>query len=110
MTIEKRIKKEYDRIKKLYAELPANRLQLVTPLIQNAAFLKITLDDLQIAINQQGCVDLYQNGANQSGRHASAEITAYNNTLKNYQNTIDRLDKMLPAEKRKSKLDALVNA
>ncbi|MCO7109594.1 hypothetical protein NIA69_11075 [Gemmiger formicilis] len=30
-----------------YAELPKNQMAIVEPLIQNAAFMKITLDDLQ---------------------------------------------------------------
>ena len=40
------IKEEYDRIMAHYAELPENQMAIVEPLIQNAAFMKITLDDL----------------------------------------------------------------
>jgi hypothetical protein len=94
---------------KLYAALPANKLEIVTPLIQNAAFLKVTLEDLQTEINSQGCVDTYQNGKAQSGKKASAEISAYNTSLKNYTTIIEKLDKMLPPEQKKSKLDAFTN-
>ena len=80
-----------------------------TPLIQNAAFLKVTLEDLQTEINSQGCVDTYQNGTAQSGKKASAEISAYNTSLKNYTTIIEKLDKMLPPEQKKSKLDAFTN-
>ena len=38
-----------------YADLPKNQMAIVEPLIQNAAFMKITLDDLQKSINADGC-------------------------------------------------------
>lgn len=109
MTVKNRIRKENARLLKLYATLPANKLEIVTPLIQNAAFLKVTLEDLQTEINSQGCVDTYQNGTAQSGKKASAEISAYNTSLKNYTTIIEKLDKMLPPEQKKSKLDAFTN-
>ena len=109
MTVKNRIRKENARLLKLYATLPANKLEIVTPLIQNAAFLKVTLEDLQTEINSQGCVDTYQNGTAQSGKKASAEISAYNTSLKNYTTIIEKLDKMLPPEHKKSKLDAFTN-
>lgn len=106
MTVKNRIKKENERLLKLYATLPENKLSIVTPLIQNAAFLKVTLEDLQEEINRQGCVDTYQNGKEQSGKKASAEISAYNTSLKNYTAIIEKLDRMLPPEQKRSKLDA----
>ena len=109
MTVKNRIRKENARLLNLYAALPANKLEIVTPLIQNAAFLKVTLEDLQTEINSQGCVDTYQNGVAQSGKKASAEISAYNTSLKNYTTIIEKLDKMLPPEQKKSKLDAFTN-
>lgn len=109
VTVKNRIRKENTRLLKLYAALPANKLEIVTPLIQNAAFLKVTLEDLQTEINNQGCVDTYQNGKEQSGKKASAEISAYNTSLKNYTTIIEKLDKMLPPEQKKSKLDAFAN-
>lgn len=51
-----------------YAELPKNQMAIVEPLIQNAAFMKITLDDLQKSINADGCSEEYMNGANQYGK------------------------------------------
>ena len=54
-------------------------------------------------------MDTYQNGKAQSGKKASAEISAYNTSLKNYTTIIEKLDKMLPPEQKKSKLDAFTN-
>ena len=69
---ETRIKRELNRLKKFYSELPQNRLAIVMPLLENMAFMKITLDDLQKSINEHGCSDEYKNGENQYGRKAGA--------------------------------------
>ena len=49
------IQEEYNRIMAHYADLPTNQMAIVEPLSQNAAFMKITLDDLHKSINADGC-------------------------------------------------------
>lgn len=95
-TKEKRIKKEYRRIAKLYEDLAPDERALAEPLLQNSAFMKITLEDLQAAINANGAIDEYQNGENQRGTKASAELNAYNATMKSYINVQRQLTAMLP--------------
>jgi len=109
MTKENRIKAEAKRMKQFYASLPANKLELCTPLIENAAFMKVTLEDLQDLINSSGVTDEYQNGENQYGRKISADIQAYNSMMKVYTAVIDRLGKMLPPMKTRSKLEELTD-
>lgn len=104
---ENRIKKELARLKRIYKVLPTNKLAIVMPLLENAAFMKVTLDDLQKTINANGCSDDYQNGANQFGKKASADLQAYNSLIKNYNTVSDRLEKLLPPEQRASRLKAL---
>ncbi len=106
---EARIKRELNRLKKFYAALPQNKRAIVTPLLENMAFMKITLDDLQKSINEHGCSDEYKNGENQYGRKAAADLQAYNSLVKNFHTISDRLERMLPPEQRKSKLDALAD-
>ena len=101
---ETRIKEELARLSKIYNVLPPNTLAIVMPLLENAAFMKVTLDDLQEVINANGCSDDYQNGANQFGKKASADLQAYNSLIKNYNTVSDRLEKLLPPEQRKSRL------
>ena len=40
-------RKEANRIKKIFKELDENKKKLVTPLIDKAAFMSVTLDELQ---------------------------------------------------------------
>ena len=51
---ENRIKDEKKRLKEIFAELEENKRNLVTPLIEKAAFMSIELDDLQETIEQDG--------------------------------------------------------
>jgi len=106
---EKRIKAEYERMKKLFAEMPENELNFCEPLLQNAAFMCATLQDLQEAINENGTSDTYQNGRNQSGVKASADLQAYNSLAKVYNALMDKLSAKLPKEVRKSKLAAMMD-
>ena len=106
---EKRIKTEYSRMKELFSAMPENELRFCDPLLQNAAFMKVTLEDLQQAINENGVTDSYQNGANQSGTKASADLQAYNSLAKVYNALMDKLSAKLPKEVRKSKLAAMMD-
>lgn len=107
LTKTDRISAELNKLNELYRDLSKNKLKLLAPLIQNAAFMKVTLEELQETINAEGATDEYCNGANQFGRKQSANIQAYNSLIKNYNAVIDRLEKLLPAEVKKSRLSEL---
>ena len=104
---DQRIRREYQRMKKLFSAMPENELKFCDPLLQNAAFMKVTLEDLQEAINQNGVTDSYQNGANQSGTKASADLQAYNSLAKVYNALMDKLSAKLPKMLKQSRLAAL---
>ena len=100
MTKENRISAELNRISVYFEDVDANQRAIVTPLLQNAAFMKVTLEDLQESIIMQGTTDEYQNGANQHGIKQSAQLQAYNSLIKNYANVIKTLSGLLPREKK----------
>ena len=103
-----KIRKESNRIKKIFKDLDENKKKLVTPLIDKAAFMSVTLDELQEQINDEGCVSEYKNGENQFGTKKSPEVEIYLNMSKNYANIIKQLTELVPASKRKnSKLEEL---
>lgn len=107
MTKETRIKQEFIRLEEIYRGLPENKLAIVIPLLENASFMKITLEDLQYSINRNGCSEEYKNGENQYGKKAAADLQAYNSLIKNYNAISDRLEKLLPPDQRESRLEAL---
>lgn len=100
---------ELKRLRGLFAGLPENEREFVEPLLQNAAFLCVTLEDLSKEISAEGATDEYQNGANQFGRKASAALQAYNQTAKTYHNLMVKLRERLPKEQqRESALAAMM--
>lgn len=87
LTKEKRIQEEIDRLTVFYDDVDEAQKAVVTPLIKNAAFMRVTLEDLQDQINEEGPVDEYQNGEGQFGKKQSAALQSYNALLKSYSNT-----------------------
>ena len=99
----KRIKKEFKRIFNYFEKLDESEKSIIHPLIQNAAFMRVTLEDLQQIIAEQGPVEAYQNGANQHGVKQSAALQSYNALVKNYAAVLKNLFTWLPPADRPKK-------
>ena len=104
LTKEERIKAEIERLNALFKGADTNKIKLATPLIQNAAFMAITLQEMQTIINRDGVTETYTNGKNQGGKKASAGIQGYNSLVKNYAAVIKTLLGLVPLVARESKL------
>ena len=105
---DKRIKLEVARLKRIFKCLDKNKFATVQSLIKIAAFMAVTLDDLQEIINRDGFTQEYKNGANQFGIKQSAEVEMHIAMTRNQSTIIKQLADLAPAEKRKdSKLNAL---
>jgi hypothetical protein len=96
LTKEQRISKEMSRLKKLFSNIPKNIMNSVLALIRNAAFMTVTLEDLQDKINESGAVSEYQNGENQWGTKKSPEVEIYNTMIKNLSTVIKQLAELVP--------------
>ncbi len=93
------IKKEIKKISILFKDLDKNVKKTVESLIQNAAFMAVTLRDLQSTLNENGMITEYQNGENQWGTKKSPEVEIYNAMVKNYITAMKSLNDFLPKEK-----------
>jgi len=106
---DSRIKQEKSRLAKVFKNLDKNKLTTVQSLINNAAFMAITLEDLQKVINEYGISEEYKNGANQYGKKQSPEVEVYIAMTRNYTAIIKELVALAPvAERKNSKLAALM--
>lgn len=103
MTKEERIAAEKKRLNNLFADLDANQLQAAAGLISSAAFLAVSLEDLEAQINANGYIDSYTNGASQAGEKISAAVQAYATLNAKYQSTIQKLLKIVPPAPKKPK-------
>lgn len=96
----KNIKKETQRLKKLFRDLPENKHRMAEKLIENASFMSITLDELKEDIKIYGVKETYVNGKDQYGFKESIESKTYNTMVKNYMSIIKQLNDMLPEQKK----------
>lgn len=96
----KKMRKETQKLKKLFKDLPDNKKKMAEKLIENASFMSITLDELKEDIKLYGVKETYVNGKDQFGFKESIESKTYNTMVKNYMNIIKQLNDMLPEEKK----------
>lgn len=74
---QKRIKKEVSRLRKLFKEIDENKKKLVMALIDDVAFLTVTMQDLRENIIREGTTVEYKNGENQYGSKQSPDAQLY---------------------------------
>ena len=87
-TKDKRIKNEIKRLNGIFKNLSEDKKKVAKSIIENVAFMTVTLEDLQQAINEKGVVEEYRNGANQFGIKESSEVKIYNTMIKNHTATV----------------------
>jgi len=106
---QERIQLKIDELKQIFAVLDVNTQTTVEPLISKAAFMSVTLDDLQDIINQTGVVEEYHNGANQHGLKKSSHVEVHLAMMKNYTSVMKQLMDLLPKEQVKIANDPLLD-
>ena len=106
---EQLINEELQKLTKLFEDISEDKKKLVTGLINQAAFMKITLQELQELINENGSVEVFVNGSQVMNREYPA-LKSYNTTIKNYTAVIKQLIELLPEEQQKGNFDSFLNS
>ena len=88
---DKRVETLAKKMLKTLGEIDENQKDIVKSLVEEAAFMRVTLQNLRTAISVNGVVDTYQNGENQSSRKKSTEVDIYNTMIKNYNATVKQI-------------------
>ena len=98
-TRNKLIKAEIERLHTVFkGKIPSDKFQTVTGLIDNAAFMKVQMEEMQGRINEDGVTVKYQNGENQWGYKKSPDVETYNSFIKQYTTIIKQLTDYLPQD------------
>jgi hypothetical protein len=97
LTREKRITKEITRLKKILKDLSKDRQEIAEGLIAEAAFMRITLEDLKDDINKNGAIDEMPQG-NYSILRESPAVKTYNTMVQRYNGTCKEIFNLLPKE------------
>lgn len=92
------IKDEIKRINKMLDALSPTVLEIAKDLISNAAFMAVSLRELQDIINAEGYTEEYRNGANQFGVKKKSEVEIYNTMIKNFNATMKQLFDIIPPD------------
>lgn len=90
------IKTEKKKLEIIYSKLDESVAKSTEKLLNDAAFMAVTLDELRQIIQRDGPVEQYQNGKNQKGLKKSAAVEAYDKMVNTYAKVIKQLVDMLP--------------
>lgn len=108
LTKEQKIRRELTRLRRIFRDLDKGKRDTVESLLKNAAFMAVSLEELQEIINEEGYTAEYQNGANQFGTKQSDEVKTHIAMTKNHAAIIKQLCDLVPPERKKeSRLQAL---
>lgn len=103
LTKEERIKKEKKRLTKLYKNIPENSKKSTEGLIENAAFMRITLQDLAEDLRENGLTEKFsQSEKAKPYDRTRPNADLYNKLNINYQKIIKQLTDLLPATDKKN--------
>lgn len=98
---KKRIKDEIVRLRAVFNTIEDNKLKAVNSIIENVAFMTVTLADLQDDINLTGVKEEYKNGKNQWGMRENPSIGSYNAMIPKYSTLMKQLIDLLPGDDEK---------
>ncbi|UZT82137.1 hypothetical protein [Caproicibacterium sp. BJN0003] len=111
MTKDERICDEIDRLRGLFKiktkkeeQSSPPKLRVAIPLINRAAWLRATIEDLEKKIDEEGCVEGYKNGENQHGIKVSAASNAHDSKEKLYNTIMKQLCELAPENSDKDEL------
>ena len=106
-TKENRIKREKKRLQEIFRDLEPNKLSTCSALIDRAAFIRISLEDLEEQLNATGWIEPYQNGENQSGMKKGAAADVHISLTKNLNAIVKQLLDLVPPAQKESRLSEM---
>ena len=94
-----KIKKEIKKLKTIFKDISKDRKNLCENLIQNAAFISVTLEELQEDIKCRGPIVTAINGNGFTVSSENPSQKSYNVMISRYATIIKQLEEMLPDQK-----------
>ena len=104
-----RIDAERARLQEVFKDLEPNKLKTCQALIDRAAFITISLEELEVQLNKTGWVEQYQNGENQSGMKKAAAADVHISLTKNLNAIVKQLLELVPPAQKESRLAAMMD-
>jgi hypothetical protein len=98
-TKEERIKSEKSRLNKIYKDIEEKRKNTVQGLIERAAYMRVSIEDMEKDLDENGFTEWFQQGENQKPYQRKRPIAdMYNQMNNSYQKCINQLTNLLPKD------------
>lgn len=92
-----RIKREFNRLKKIYKDLSENELASIDGLLRRAAYMRITLEDYEADLDENGYVEMFTQSVQTPPYERERPVARlYNSMNRNYQTIMRQLVDALP--------------
>ena len=104
---EKKIKQEINRVKKLYKDFPKDKVKALDGLIQEAAFMKISLEEMREDLLVNGLTEIFEQGSQKFDRERP-QVKIYTTFMQRYSGAMKQLIDLLPEEEKKEEVDELL--
>ena len=92
---DRQTKKEMMKLRRLFKNLPKDKMKAADGLIQEAAFMKVTLEETRHVIDQEGILEKFEQGAQKFLReHPATKV--YNTMIQRYATVCKQLFDMIP--------------
>ena len=98
------VNREINRLTNLFKDIDANKRLTAKGLIEEASFMKATLQELKEMIDEQGPIDEMPQGEYSILREHPA-LKSYNTMVQRYTNIINQLTNLHPKEEIKKEVD-----
>ena len=96
--LNKRVKAEERRLIKAFKDIDEKRKAATQGLIQRAAFMRVSLEDLEVNLKKNGFTELFSQGNQEPYYRERPEAKIYNSMNAGYQKIIKQLTDLLPKE------------
>ncbi len=97
LTKDQRIEREYGRLLKIYENLSEDELTAIEGLIRRAAYMRITLEDYERDLDENGYVELFTQSERTPAYERERPVARlYNSMNRNYQMIVRQLSDALP--------------
>lgn len=104
ITKDERVKKEVARLRRIYKDLPEDTLMVVEGLIEEAADLRIRLEDIRKDLDEKGYDEMFSQSPDQEPyERERPQARRYISMNKNFQSIMKQLGDYIPKPDNKPK-------
>ncbi|HEB4999950.1 TPA: hypothetical protein R0E49_000458 [Clostridioides difficile] len=104
---EKKIKQEINRIKRNYKDLEKEKVKVLDGLVNEAAFLKISLEETREILLKEGLTEIFEQGKQRFERER-LQVKIYMSFMKLYSNVMKQLIDTIPSDVKQHEEDELM--